>query len=79
MLMLSALLRHLGRADEAAAAGQEAVHLAEARKRLMVLSDEVDRRQPAAPQCAEIAELLDRLGHPNQATGWRRVARAVVP
>ncbi|MEO1980151.1 MAG: hypothetical protein ABGZ23_02060 [Fuerstiella sp.] len=79
VLMQSALLRHMGRADEAAAVGQEAVHLAEARKRLMVLSDQLDRRQPAAPQCAEIAELLEQLGHPGQATGWRRVARAVVP
>ena len=79
VLMQSALLRRMGRIDEAAAAAQEAGQLAEARKRLMVLSDELNRRQPASAHCLEIAELLERLGHARQAGDWRRVAGVVVP
>ena len=81
VMMQSALLRQMGRVEEAATAGQEAAQLAETRKRLMVLSDELDRRQPASAHCLEIAELLQRLGHAGQAGDWRRVAGAgaVVP
>lgn len=77
LLMQADLLRRMGRVEESVHAATEAARLAEERKRLLVLSDKLDRDWPDAARCLEIADVLERLGQPDLAGDWRRVSSAV--
>ncbi|MBX3452169.1 MAG: tetratricopeptide repeat protein [Planctomycetaceae bacterium] len=78
LLKQAALLRKMGKQSEAAALSQHAVELAEVRKRLLKLSNDLDRDRPVPDDCQEIAEALEVLGEPSQAVGWRRIRQAVL-
>lgn len=79
LLMQAGLLRQLGRADEAAQAASRAAQLAEDRKHLMILWENLNHDRPDSTHCLAIAELLESMGEPQQAADWRRVSRAVAP
>lgn len=79
LLKQAALLRRQGRTDEARTIAHGASLLAENRKRLMLVSDKLDRTHPSPAHCLEIADLLDRLGCADQGAAWRRVSQALEP
>lgn len=76
LLMHAALLRQLGRADEAVEPAKRAQRIAEARKQLMIQFDALDRDHPDPAVCRSIAGLLDAIGESRQAADWQRVVRA---
>ena len=79
LLMQATLLRRMGRIEGARTAALRASQLAEDRKQLVLLSHKFDRTHPSSDHCLEIADLLERLGYLEQASGWRRVSQLIVP
>lgn len=79
LLMQAALLRRIGQTEDARSAALRAAQLAENRKQLMIVSHEFDRTHPSPDHCLTIADLLERLGHLDQASAWRRVSQLIIP
>ncbi len=77
LLMQASLLRRLGRREESKRAAEVAAELAATRARLFVLANEINRESPRSEHCSEIATLMERLGHSEQAADWRRVGEAI--
>lgn len=78
LLKQAALLRRMGKQSEAATISHQAVELAEVRKRLLKLSNDLNRDRPDPEDCQKIAEALDVLGESSEAVGWRRIRDAVL-
>ena len=79
VLMQTTLLRRLGRIEESQTIALRAAQLAEDRKHLFLLSHQFDREHPSPDLCLEIADLLEQLGHLEQASAWRRVSQMITP
>lgn len=77
LLTMADLQRRLGRTDESAAFARQAAQLSRDRQRLMVLADSLNRTQPAAYHCTEIANLLERRGRVELAASWKQMAGIV--
>ena len=67
------LLRRLGRSVEAESVAQRLVDM-EAAYWSFVTGKEPDFQNLSPERCREIAEIMERLGHSDQAAGWRIVA-----
>ncbi len=79
VLMQATLLRRLGRIEESRTIALRAAQLVEDRKHLFLLSHQFDREHPSPDLCLEIADRLERLGHLEQASAWRRVSQMITP
>ena len=73
LLMQASLLRRSGRLEESKESAEAAAELADARAQLLLLANELGRGLANSDRCFMIADLLERLGHSEQAADWRRV------
>ena len=71
------LLRKMGRGQEARNLAARASQISDAEGALFLLANEANLEMPTRARCREFSRLLQTLGYPDQASGWRDVMELV--